>query len=186
MSNLELIADAPPRKWTERDVLDALHRRLCRLDEGMTSRRYAVAEHARLDPMLARRILDMVAVDTWRSSGFALDGYEVKVSRSDLRRELNDLAKSEAFEQHLDTFTLVAPTAVLASWREMGFPDHWGVMSVDESGATRMVRKPSGTPGYAGVDRAVSRPVMAALARAISNTAERHCSQHGPLGGRPS
>ena len=183
MTDLQLISDAPPKKWTERAVLDALHQRLCRLDQGMTSRRYVVAEHARLDPMWARHILDMVAGGTWRSSGFALDGYEVKTSRSDLRRELNDLSKSQAFEEHLDTFSIVAPSKVLANWRDMSFPAHWGVMVVTDEGATRWLRKPTGTPGYNGLDRPMKRAVFAAIARSAANTAERHCALHGSFGG---
>lgn len=178
----DLIADAPPRKWTERDVLDALHRRLCRLDHGMTSPRFVVAEHARLDPMWAQRILDLVAMDTWRSSGFALDGYEVKVSRSDLRRELMDLSKSAAFEDHLDTFSIVAPTKVLSGWRDMSFPAHWGVMALSDTGETRWLRRPSTTPGYTGADRPMNRGVTAALLRAAANTAQRQCAAHGEMG----
>lgn len=179
----DLVADPIPRKWTERDVLDALHQRLCRLDQGMTSRRYVVAEHARLDPMWAQRILDLVAMDTWRSSGFALDGYEVKVSRSDLRRELLNLSKSRAFEEHLDTFSIVAPAKVLTGWRDMSFPAHWGVMAVTDAGLTRWLRKPTGTPGYSGMDRPLNRGVAAALLRAAANTAQRQCARHGDLKG---
>lgn len=168
-------------KWTEREVLDALHLRLCRLDQGMTSRRYAVAEHARLDPMWAAAILDLVAVDTWRSGGYGLHGFEVKVSRSDLRRELNNLEKAAKFEQHLDTFTIVAPTTVLSGWREMGIPERWGLMAVAGDGSTRYLRKPGSRPGYAAAVRAVERPLFAALTRAVANTAQRHCVRHGYL-----
>lgn len=170
-----------PHKWTEREVLDALHLRLCRLDRGMTSRRYVVAEHARLDPMWAAGILDLVAVDTWRSGGYGLHGFEVKVSRSDLRRELNNLDKAAKFEHHLDTFTIVAPTPVLSGWREMVIPERWGLMTVADDGSTKYLRKAGSQPGYAAADRAVDRPLFAALARAVANTAQRHCVRHGDL-----
>lgn len=182
------IADAgQPRKWTEREVLDALHQRLCRLDRGMTSRRYVIAEHVRLSPLAARRILDLVAMDTWSSSGYALDGFEVKVSRSDLRRELAQPGKAAAFEEHLDTFSIVAPVAVLSGWREMLFPPQWGVMTVADDGTTRWIRKPAGRVGFEGVSRPMDRALTAGLMRAAVNTAQHECSRHGDLGGsRPA
>lgn len=168
-------------KWTEREVLDALHLRLCRLDRGLTSRRYVVAEHARLDPMWTAAILDLVAVDTWRSGGYGLHGFEVKVSRSDLRRELNNLGKAAKFEQHLNTFTIVAPTAVLSGWREMAIPERWGLMAVADDGLTRYLRKAVSQPGYSDAERPVERALFAALSRAVANTAQRHCVRHGDL-----
>ena len=176
MTDLSFVTQSAPTPWTERRVLDLLHLRLCQPING-TAQRYALAEHARLDPTWGHRILDAVAVDTWASSGYQLDGYEVKVSRSDLRRELADPSKAGAWEDVLDTFSIVAPRLVLNDWQSFGMPDHWGVMSVGDSGL-RWLRKPATKPTEHRHRDPIRRAVVAGLARAIAQTATRHCARH--------
>jgi hypothetical protein len=170
---LTLVNTPAPPAWTERLVLDALHLRLCAPVNG-AAQRYALAEHARLDPTWGHRILDAVAVDTWASTGYGLDGYEVKVSRGDLRRELADLTKAGAWDDVLDTFSIVAPRPVLTDWQAFGMPDDWGVMAASEGGSVRWLRKPTRRTNQPPV----RRPVVAGLARAIAQTATRQCVRH--------
>ena len=172
MSTIELVAEAKPVKWTERAVLDVLHQRLGRIVNG-NARRYIVAEHVGLNPTWPRRIIDAVAVDTWASGGYSLDGYEVKISRSDLRREVLDPSKSGAWDGLIDTFTIVAPFDVLRDWQQLGMPDTWGVLAVYDLGQTRMLRQPAGRGGYEACDRTVQRAVLASLMRAADATARR-------------
>lgn len=164
-----------PVKWTEREVLDALHRRFCRMENGL-SPRYALAEHVRIDPTWPNVIIDAVTVDTWRSAGWALDGFEVKVSRSDLRRELKYLGKSGAWDGILDTFTIVAPRDVLREWQALGMPETWGVLAVTDATSMRWLRKPPRVNPYGQADP-VPRSVVASLSRSIAKTAQRHCSR---------
>ena len=168
-------------RWTERLVLDALHRRLCVRDRQVGSLRFAVAEKVGISPTSPHRILDLVAVDTWRSTGYALHGFEVKISRSDLLRELRDLGKSRVFTDQLDTFTIAAPGDVLRGWKDLPIPPEWGVLAVAETGTPRSLRRPTGSPGYAGATRTVDLGLVAALSRSISMTATRRCAEHGEL-----
>jgi hypothetical protein len=70
------------------------------------------------------RFADVLALGVWRSNGMRLDGYEVKASRADLRRELADLSKHEAVARYCDSWTLVAwDDSVLVE----GIPEAWGV-----------------------------------------------------------
>lgn len=172
MSDLTLAETVAPTRWTERAVLDLLHLRLCQPVNG-AAQRYALAEHARLDPTWGYRILDAIAVDTWASTGYGLDGYEVKVSRGDLRRELNDLTKAGAWDDVLDTFSIVAPRPVLTDWQAFGMPADWGVMAATDGGL-RWLRKPT----RRGEQQPVRRSVVAGLARAIAQTTTRHCVRH--------
>ena len=103
------------------------------------------------------------------------------MSRSDLRRELDNLGKAAMFEQHLDTFTIAAPSAVLKGWQDMPIPARWGVLSVADDSSTQYVRAPASTTSYADSTRPVDRAVFAALARSLATTAERQCSRHGDL-----
>lgn len=58
-------------------------------------RRYAVAEEVGLTTGFSHRRLDMMVLDCYFSNGFRIDGFEIKISTSDLRRELEDPEKSD-------------------------------------------------------------------------------------------
>jgi len=76
-----------------------------------------------------QRWADMLALSVWPSKGLTLDGYELKASRSDLRRELADPTKHEAVAQYCDTWSLVAwDEGVLVD----GIPNWWGITDVGE------------------------------------------------------
>jgi hypothetical protein len=117
-------ADAPP--MTERTMLDLVHRRFAE-SNGMAPR-YVVAEHVGLDPTYPARRLDAVVADTWRSSAFALHGIEVKISRSDLVRELAVPSKAGVFCDHLDYFWIAVPDRKVL--RGLTLPPKWGVLTV--------------------------------------------------------
>jgi hypothetical protein len=90
-----------------------------------------------------RRWADVLALSVWPSKGMTLDGYEIKASKADLKKELSDPTKHEAVARYCDTWTLVA-------WDESilvdGIPESWGI-TVTEEGANgrqlRQVRKPA-------------------------------------------
>lgn len=89
------------------------------------------------------RHLDHIVVNCWDSDGHAIDGYEIKISRSDLKRELTDPEKHAVFFPHLDTFSLVAPHDIC---RKEELPDKWGFLGVFENADgkyLKWVRKPN-------------------------------------------
>lgn len=161
-----------PTPTTERELLDLIHARMDRYTNGGVPR-YAVAEHVGLDPEYPARILDAVVQDMWRSSGFALHGFEVKVSRSDLRRELADPSKAGAFCDCLDYFWLVVPSKTLIE----GFtlPTEWGVYTA-AGGGLRQVRPARrlrmAVTAYAKREP-LQRSTQVALLRAVRKTYER-------------
>ena len=59
--------------------------------------RYAVAEEVGLTTGFSHRRIDFMVLDCYASNGFRVDGIEIKVSTSDLRRELEDPEKHVAF-----------------------------------------------------------------------------------------
>lgn len=65
-------------------------------------------------------------------------GVEIKVSRSDMRRELKDPAKARIFAERVHDWFVAAPAGVL---RGSDVPPHWGWMTVDDGGVRR-VREP--------------------------------------------
>lgn len=178
---------------TERSVLDALHRRYCVPGGHGRPQRYVVAEHYPDHPWMPRRTIDAVVVDTWpgtfdrdaEATGYGLHGIEVKVSKSDLRRELTDLTKAGEFindaglggEERgvLTHFSILAPAKVLDGWRGMGFPDQWGVLVLRDDGTIRAARKPARLREEARLTVGAA----AILARCIHKTTAKHCARHG-------
>ncbi|MEG1246968.1 hypothetical protein [Gordonibacter sp.] len=85
------------------------------------------------------RRLDFVAVNCYASKGFAIEGIEVKVSKADLRRELQDASKHNIFFDFLDYYSLACPADIL----DMSLiPPKWGVYVVKEDGRLHTKRLP--------------------------------------------
>lgn len=85
----------------------------------------------------AQRWADLVALAVWPSQGLTLDGYEIKASRADLRKELSDPSKHEAVARYCDTWTLVAwDESVLVE----GIPEWWGILLTVEGADGRELK----------------------------------------------
>lgn len=77
----------------------------------------------------ATRTADAIAMNLWRSRGFALHAFEFKAYRGDLYRELKSPAKAEAVGRYCDYFWIAAANEhVLGGDREIPAP--WGVLVV--------------------------------------------------------
>lgn len=73
----------------------------------------------------ARRWADVLVLSMWPSKGLTLDGFEVKASRADLKRELADLDKHQATARYCDTWNLLVwDEAVLKGF---DIPEGWGL-----------------------------------------------------------
>lgn len=84
------------------------------------------------------RYADVVALGVWPSKGMELEGYELKASRADLRRELENLEKHRAVARYCDKWWLVAwDERVLETGREI--PEEWGILvTVDNAGVREL------------------------------------------------
>lgn len=174
-------------KHTERSVLDALHRRYCVPGGYGRPQRHVVAEKVPDHPWNPSRVLDAVLVDTWPGTGishrdggrgYGMHGVEVKVSRADLRRELEDPTKAGTFTDEggiLTHFWLLAPEAVLDHWRKLGIPEHWGVMSLREDGSIRALR----TAPRLRERLTLEVSAAAVLSRRVHATTSTVCAAHG-------
>jgi hypothetical protein len=156
---------------TERDILDALHRRY-NPAVGNGGIRYIVAEHVRnAAGFYAQRTADMIVQDTWPASGNELIGHEVKVSRSDFLTELRDPAKAEAFRPFCDRWFLVVSDRSIVKTGEL--PKGWGLLAL-AGDALRMVhRAPRNDP------QPLTRQMQACLLRATYKTAARRLAVVG-------
>lgn len=110
---------------------------------------------------LARRRVDAVVMDLWPSRGLTLHAMEIKVSVSDLKRELADGSKAEEIAQYCDLFSLVVPKGLISPNRMNEVPKAWGVIEVDGNENLVFSKQAARTRA-----RAVDRPFMASMLRA--------------------
>ena len=130
----------------------------------MDNRRYAVIEEVGLSTGGGTRRIDMVVFDCYNSNGFRVDGIEIKVSKSDLRRELEDPAKHAVFFGAIDFFTLACPKEVIDGMMKV-IPPKWGILQVNEDGSTRYVRRPLAQSD--NINKTLPRGFVASSIRAV-------------------
>ena len=73
------------------------------------------------------RRLDYVAANCYPSEGFGIHAFEVKISKSDLRRELTTPDKHNLFFEDIDYYSIVAPDYVLDKEYCEIVPKNWGI-----------------------------------------------------------
>lgn len=121
------MSDAKHR-WTESDILD-------RLGKVFASPAWALIPQVRNGTGYSRartRTADAVAVSLWPSRGIYLAGIEIKVSRSDWRKELADAAKSDEIQKYCRYWYVAAPDGVVPLGE---VPETWGQVVCRGTGA---------------------------------------------------
>lgn len=107
----------------------------------------------------AARYCDALALQTWPSRGLSAIGFEVKVDRADVVRELREPRKADAFQRWCERWWLVVPDATLVDG--LALPETWGVMVVRKGKLAVHVEAPALAPETWG------KPFVAALARSM-------------------
>ena len=132
-------------------ILDALRKRHDEQRNGL-SRAWIYAEEVRVstgfthlasDGQIEEAIrlggeqsIDAFAFHTWPSKKYRRVAYEVKASRSDLKRELDQPHKCAAALALSNEFYLVAPTDVLDGFT---IPDEWGIIEWTTTAQQRLI-----------------------------------------------
>lgn len=75
------------------------------------------------------RHADAVAVNAYPSRGFEVRGFEIKVSRADLKSELENGAKAEAVAKYCSYWFLVVPKGLT---KDMMIPEPWGIIEYSD------------------------------------------------------
>lgn len=162
---------------TERSMLDLLHQRYSvTYGNGF---RYVSAEHVRSDAgFFAQRTADFIAVDLWPSSGIAIHGHEVKVSRSDWLREMRQPEKAFPFLYLVDYWwVVVSDSSIVKTNAEL--PSGWGLLVAGKTGlrvrvGAQRLNGQGGTSLQAHRERPpIPRGFAASLLRATAKTAGR-------------
>jgi len=111
----------------------------------------------------ASRRADALALNLWPSRGLEIRGFEIKVSRSDLKRELDDPSKADAIGVYCHTWSLAVPKNLVRPSDPV--PPAWGIFEV-ENHEGRFKRLPTARP--IEEVKAPTRMFMAAIARAAA------------------
>jgi hypothetical protein len=81
------------------------------------------------------RTSDALAMNGWPSRGLELVGFEIKISRQDWRRELEQPEKADPIYQYCDSWYLVTPDDVVIV-RGTELPSTWGHLVAGRQGVT--------------------------------------------------
>ncbi|MBN9034244.1 MAG: hypothetical protein J0I23_31160 [Rhizobiales bacterium] len=127
------------------------------------SKRWATAEYAIMWEVAnatgasARRYADAVIMSLWPSRGLELHGVEIKISRSDWKREAADPAKAEAVAGFCDRWWIHTPPGIVDDLSAL--PPAWGLREYDGRQWTTIREAAKNDP------RPIDRPFLAALLR---------------------
>jgi hypothetical protein len=127
------------------DVVTAIRRRYgCETDD--IGPEWAALDEMDLQPGYSTRRVDLLAIRAWsgRPKGHERHAIEVKVSRADLRRELAQPEKWQAWAAVTHRFYLAVPAALNLDGFEL--PGAWGVLSVTAQGVRQTRRAPRRDP----------------------------------------
>lgn len=111
------------------------------------------------------RTADALAMSTWPSRGLGIHGFEVKVARSDWKRELENPQKAEEIFKFCDFWWLVVGSEEIVQPGEL--PPTWGLMVPGPKGLKVKVEAPALNPDP------ISRPFLASILRNMTAADER-------------
>jgi hypothetical protein len=110
------------------------------------------------------RTCDLMVMDTWQSGPVRLIGHEIKVTRSDWQREMEDPDKAAAFIPHVAEWWLVVADRSIV--RDGELPEGWGLMAPAGQTLHAVVQ-----PRRAEPQPAVDVGLVAALLRSMERAA---------------
>lgn len=116
------------------------------------------------------RYCDAMAMCLWPSMGIELHGFEIKVSYSDWKKELQDPTKSAEFIQYCDRWWIVAPKGIIPTGE---LPKNWGLL---EPARTQLRVTKSAEPNKD--KKQMTTLFMASLFRRAHENIEKELSQH--------
>lgn len=109
------------KKVTAKDILSLLRQKY------LDSREWVVASEVQRTTGASDRRYDFVALNCYASNNYKVEVVEIKVSKADLRRELEEPEKHNVLFDDIDYYSLAAPDKVI----DLSItPKRWGVYAV--------------------------------------------------------
>ncbi len=149
-------------KFTATDVRKALRVRYCPPEWCLCEE---VANASGAGP---QAYADAVAFSIWPSRGYGLQGFEIKVSRSDFLAEMRKPAKADAVGAYCDQWWLVTPPRLVDPAE---IPPTWGLMEMTGAGLRVKQQAPRQEP------KPLNRAFAAALVRRARDLTAAHVAE---------
>lgn len=128
-----------------------------------STREWAIAGEVQRTTGWSDRRYDFVAMNCFSSTRYRIEVVEIKISKPDLRRELEEPEKHNVVFEDIDYYSLAAPVEII----DMSIiPPKWGVYAVKD-GKLITKRKPLALHDEA--DRRIKRGFVASFLRAAIN-----------------
>lgn len=109
-----------------------------RAGAGGQGAKYVLLSEAPDNSSWAGRRCDLIAIGVWSSTGNPIIGHEVKASRSDWLRELQEPEKAEAFTKYCTRWYVVAMPGVV---KPEELTANWGLMEPTKNGKRLVIRR---------------------------------------------
>ena len=133
--------------------------------------KYAIAAEVSPRTGAWERRVDFMVFHCWDSENFELEAFEIKISKSDLKRELMDPSKHNCLFDEIDKYWIVAPDYVLDDLSII--PVNWGALKVyqekDGTLALKTAQRPNALHHEQLSLKKLGRPFVASFCRAVNN-----------------
>lgn len=148
---------------SESDIVELLRRRYVK-DSGNGPSHVVIPQVRNAAGFDAKRTADAIGMDLWPSRGLHLKGFEIKRTRADVRKELAQPDKAEAFARWCEEWWLVVADQTHIRADEL--PPPWGllIVSYDADGAPKGLRTAKAAP-IRDVPKEIPKTFLAALLR---------------------
>lgn len=133
-------------------------------NEKATNNKYIVATQVRSEGSYVNRTADAVIVGNWPSVGYEIQGFEIKVSRSDWLNEVKKPGKCDAVKKYCNKWWLLIARESMVKEGEL--PEDWGMMVAHSAGlrivkeAPELEPEPPSVPFITGLMRANKRDTI--------------------------
>jgi hypothetical protein len=130
------------------EICDALDGRYCQRQNDRKQESWIAIREARSGASFAgnTRQCDYLAINTWQGRGMQVVGHEIKVSKADWQKELDNPDKAEMFARYCRRWWVVMPSVLAIKVRDE-VPPAWGLISVSELGrCTELQSAPAREP----------------------------------------
>ncbi len=149
---------------------------VAKLRKRYPSPAWALLQHVRNQTGFKKatvRTADAMALSLYPSNGICLHGFEIKVSASDLRKELTDPTKAAEFSEYCDYWWIVLGDESLMKGVEI--PETWGILASKGTGlgVVRQAPKLSAKPMDIGLVCGLIRKANEAHERVIAGMVPR-------------
>ena len=128
-----------------------------------SSREWAIAGEVQRTTGWSDRRYDFVAMNCFASNRYRIEVVEIKISKPDLRRELEEPEKHNVIFEDIDYYSLAAPAEII----DMSIiPPKWGVYAVKDG---KLITKRKPLALHDEEDRRIKRGFVASFLRAAIN-----------------